>query len=51
MERYEKKRNHIAHKYPDQHALTANYLNEIVDFSPQLIEMLENIKNRFNLMK
>ena len=39
-------RNRIAHEYPDQPALTAKYLNEIVHFSPQLIKMLENIKNR-----
>ena len=37
-------RNHIAHEYPDEPALTAKYLNQIFDFAPKLITILENIK-------
>ena len=39
-------RNHIAHEDPDEPALTAKYLNQIFEFTPQLIEILNHIKYR-----
>jgi hypothetical protein len=37
-------RNHIAHEYPDEPALTAKYLNQIFDLTPYLIQILNRIK-------
>lgn len=39
-------RNHIAHEYPDEPALTAKYLNQIFYFAPKLLQILDRIKNR-----
>ena len=40
-------RNHIAHEYPDKPALTARYLNQIFDLTPELLKILDNIKAHF----
>ena len=37
-------RNHLAHEYPDNPAMTALYLNKLFDFAPELIKILDNIK-------
>jgi hypothetical protein len=39
-------RNHIAHEYPDKPALTAIYLNKIFLLAPQLLKLLDNIKEK-----
>ena len=39
-------RNHIAHEYPDDPALTAKYLNQIFYLMPKLINILDTIKKR-----
>jgi hypothetical protein len=39
-------RNHAAHEYPDNPALVAEYLNEIVRLSSNLLTILDNIKKR-----
>lgn len=41
-----KAHNHAAHEYPDKPALTAKYLNDIVDLAPKLIDILNNIKKK-----
>ncbi|MDX2050621.1 MAG: hypothetical protein SFT93_05600, partial [Rickettsiaceae bacterium] len=38
-------RNHIAHEYPDKPELTAKYLNQIYNLAPELLNILDNIKN------
>jgi hypothetical protein len=37
-------RNHIAHEYPDQPALTAKYLNDVFMLAPRLLEILEKFR-------
>jgi len=39
-------RNHVSHEYPNEPALTAFYLNEIVDLTPQLIQFYMRLKNK-----
>ena len=39
-------RNHIAHEYPDEPAITAKYLNQLLDSVPKLLNVLNNIKAR-----
>ncbi|MBS0236471.1 MAG: hypothetical protein JSS50_03935 [Proteobacteria bacterium] len=39
-------RNHIAHEYPDDPALTAKYLNQIYILAPKLLGILETLKRK-----
>lgn len=39
-------RNHAVHEYPDHPELTADYLNQLVALTPQLLEILNRIKVR-----
>lgn len=41
-------RNHIAHEYPDQPEIMAQYLNRIFDLTPDLLEILDNIRKRID---
>lgn len=46
-------RNHAAHEYPDDPALTAKYLNDVFELAPELLNILSNIKKMlasFNLI-
>jgi uncharacterized protein with HEPN domain len=37
-------RNHISHEYPDHPELMAQYINQVFELAPQLIEILNHIK-------
>ena len=37
-------RNHVANEYPEHPELTAEYLNTIIRLSPNLLQILDNIK-------
>lgn len=36
--------NHISHEYPNNPALTAQYINQVFHLAPKLIQILHNIK-------
>lgn len=38
--------NHVSHEYPDNPELKATYLNDLVRLSPELLQILINIKNK-----
>lgn len=38
-------RNHLSHEYPDHPEITAKYLNEVFLLAPELLTLLQNIKN------
>lgn len=40
-------RNHIAHEYPDSPMLTARYLNQIFELTPKLLDIYNQLKNRY----
>ncbi len=39
-------RNHLAHEYPEHPEITAAHLNQVFTLSPQLLNILNNIKNK-----
>lgn len=39
-------RNHVAHEYPNEPALTAFYLNEIAELTPELLKLYQTLKNK-----
>lgn len=39
-------RNHLAHEYPEHPEIAADYLNQLVDLVPELLRVLNNIKNK-----
>ena len=41
-------RNHISHEYPDNPSLTAQYINQIFQLAPKLIQILNNIKAKID---
>lgn len=38
-------RNHVAHEYPNSPELTVKYLNQILNLTPELLTISDNIKN------
>lgn len=42
-------RNRISHEYPDHPELTAMYLNRLFDLTPQLLAILNRIKESLNV--
>lgn len=41
-------RNHVAHEYPHEPALTAFYLNQIIDLTPKLLELYRILNEKLN---
>ena len=39
-------RNHVAHEYPNDPALTAFYLNQIIDLIPKLLELYRTLNDK-----
>jgi len=39
-------RNHVAHEYPDAPELTAKYLNQLFNLTPQLLDILDKLKKK-----
>lgn len=39
-------RNHTSHEYPNDPELTADYINKIIELSPKLLNILNQIKNK-----
>jgi hypothetical protein len=39
-------RNHVTHEYPDNLNLTSEYLNQLVELTPKLLDILDSLQNK-----
>jgi hypothetical protein len=43
-------RNHVAHEYPNDPALTAFYLNQLIDLIPKLLELYRMLSDKITII-